>query len=169
MQRIKDQLQKIAPDSPSTRNSSRNTVLVTADKLRAVCAIINKVRIARGWNILPAEEAEITASVWIEILDGGGVPFIAYDALYRAAIQARTRQMSIGNAPPDITPDLLVSLWIGENGLKNEFYAERDAEVRKLPSNVEGECPHCFGSGLRYHTDRDTGRVIGVGGICDHN
>lgn len=148
-------------DSQDTKSYSRGTV--TADKLRAVCSVINKVRIAKGWSILPAAEAEITASVWIEILDSGRIPPSAYEALYQRAMEARTRKMSIGIQAPDITPDLLVSLWIGDNGLKKEL-EDKVGDRLMLTESAESICAFCFGSGFRI-VERD-----GVSGAikCNH-
>jgi hypothetical protein len=127
--------------------------------------VINKFRLSRGWSILPPQDAEITARAWAEILED--VPAEAVNDLYRLAVETRAKAIGNGKEPPEVSAELMLSLWSGPNGLKLRRGALEG--LRQLEEGDAGHaCPDCFGSGLRYHTDQVTGRVIGVGGICDH-
>jgi hypothetical protein len=130
--------------------------------MRAVCAVINKIRIAKGWSVLNASDAEIHAIVWLEVLNHAGVPFTAYDALYQRAMQTKARKMAMGDREIDLTPDFLVSLWIGENGLAKEW--AQSNEVKALPENAESVCKHCDGTGWRRVKDENYRGVA----KCDH-
>ena len=162
MERIKtNELARIGKNLANTKNSSISTI--NGEQMRAVCAIINKIRIAKGWSVLNASDAEISAVVWLEVLNAARVPHTAYDALYQRAMQAKARRMSMGEKDIDLTPDFLVSQWIGENGLAREM-AETQKE-RLLPENAESVCKHCFGSGWKRVDmgDRYSGVIK-----CDH-
>ena len=161
MERIKrTELARIEKNLADTKSSSKNTV--NADKMRAVCAVINKIRIAKGWSVLNASDAEIHAIVWLEVLNHAGVPFTAYDALYQRAMQTKARKMAMGEKEIDLTPEFLVSLWIGENGLGKEL-AEAQG-VKALPENAETVCKHCDGTGWRRVKDENYRGVA----KCDH-
>jgi hypothetical protein len=123
---------------------------IDGGKLRSVCNVINKVRVAKGWSVLPASEAEITATVWIEILDGANVPPDAYDELYQRAMKARARMLSEGGKVVEVTPEYLSSFWIGQNGLKCE--REASQTKRLLPETAESSCPNCKGTGWKRFT-----------------
>lgn len=131
--------------------------------MRAICAVINKVRIAKGWSVLNASDAEIHAIVWLEVLNHAGVPYTAYDALYQRAMQTKARKMAMNDKEIDITPDFLVSLWVGENGLGRELADQQS--VKALPENAESVCKHCFGGGWKKVDMGD-----GYSGVikCDH-
>lgn len=131
--------------------------------MRAICAVINKVRIAKGWSVLNASDAEIHAIVWLEVLNHAGVPYTAYDTLYQRAMQTKARKMAMNDKEIDITPDFLVSLWVGENGLGRELADQQS--VKALPENAESVCKHCFGSGWKKVDMGD-----GYSGVikCDH-
>lgn len=111
----------------------------------AVCTFINKNRISKGWGILPASEAELVASVYIEILDKARVPVKHYARLYDRAMETRIRKLSNGETPPDFSAELMVACWVGPNGLSNEM-READSQ-RLLPETVKSDCPKCFGTG----------------------
>lgn len=135
------------------------------EKMMAACALVNKVRISKGWNVLTAEEAEITANVWIELLDREAVPPRAYDELFKRAVSANANKRSQGVQPPEITPEYLLAFWVGSEGLRSEMAGvsalDEEAEKRK------SECRACFGVGMEYVRDGN-GTILGVKGKCKH-
>ena len=128
----------------------------------AACALINKVRIAKGWGILPGEEGEVAAKVWIELLDTEGVPHTAYGELFRRAVTANANKRSQGVQPVEITPEYLLAFWVGSEGLRNEMAgvsgADEEAETRKA------ECTVCEGTGWERQLKDGYWGVI----RCDH-
>ena len=155
----------------ATQTGSENTRTISPttsranEQVKALMGVINKIRLSRGWSILPPQDAEITARAWAEIL--ADVPAEAINDLYLLTVETRAKALGNGKEPPEPSAELMLSLWSGPNGLRHRL-----GDLRALGQLEAGDaghaCPDCFGSGLRYHTDRDTGRVIGVGGICDH-
>lgn len=135
--------------SANTKPSSTNTSdgLPTAEKMRAVCNVINKIRIAKGWGILPASEAELSASVWLEILDRHFVPHEVYNELYNMAISANARKRSEGRDAPELTPEYLISFWVGLEGLKTQM--ARVSEAHQLTENTGEPCKLCGGTGWK--------------------
>lgn len=131
--------------------------------MRAVCNVINKIRIAKGWGILPASEAELSASVWLEILDRHHVPHEVYNELYNLAISANARKRSEGRDAPELTPEYLISFWVGLEGLKTQM--ARESEARLLTENAGEPCKHCGGTGWRE--DQNDGHYRSVK-RCDH-
>lgn len=131
--------------------------------MRAICAVINKIRIAKGWSVLNASDAEIHAMVWLEVLNAAKVPHNAYDALYQRAMQAKARKLSMGDKDFELTPEFLVSMWLGEHGLGEEL--KRQEKRTALSQNAESICGHCYGSGFRVMEMNDgyTGAMK-----CDH-
>lgn len=123
----------------------------------AACELINRVRIAKGWSVLPAEEAEITATVWIDILDTEYVPADAYGELFKRAISANAIKRSKGESPAEITPEYLLSFWIGSSGLRIEREGEFGDDGRV-------DCEICCGTGWRQVGDGNDRGVI----RCDH-
>lgn len=126
------------------------------------------MRISKGWGILPAEDAEITALVYIEVFDRYGIPASAYGELYNRANDRRIRIMADGKPAPDITPELMVSGWVGNNGLANEIREREEAAQLRLSANAASICGNCYGTGLRYVRD-EQGQTLGVSGRCDHS
>ena len=131
----------------------------------AACALVNKVRIAKGWGVLPGAEGEMTAKVWIELLDTESVPYTVYDELFRRAVSANANKRSQGVQPPEITPEYLLAFWVGSEGLRSEMAGSsaHDEEAEKRKS----ECRACFGTGMEYVWDGD-GTILGVKGKCKH-
>lgn len=131
----------------------------------AACTLVNKVRIAKGWGVLPGAEGEMTARVWIELLDTEDVPASAYDELFKRAVTANANKRSQGVQPPEITPEYLLSFWVGLEGLKMQMrgVSEVDEEAEKR----KRECGACFGTGMEYLRDSN-GKVLGVKGKCKH-
>lgn len=144
--------------SPSTTQCSPSTG-ERGGKIRAMCELINRHRISRGWHALTAADAEVHANVWIDVLDNAQVPVTAYHRLYQRATDARTNSMRRGEEPPDFSAELLVTVWEGPNGVRAEM-AEALAHNRKL------SCPYCHGTGMRPYTPPD-GKYPGVR-RCSH-
>jgi len=153
-------LQVTERSSPSTSLRKRTPTSpkgVTLPKMMAACELINRVRIARGWSVLPAEEAEITATVWIEILDTANVPADAYGELFKRAISANAIKRSKGENPAEITPEYLLGFWIGSSGLRSE-------REGKLDDSQRVDCRQCSGTGWKQvEGDGQKGVVR-----CDH-
>lgn len=124
----------------------------------AACELINKVRIAKGWGVLAPEEAEVTATVWIELLDIHGIPARAYGELFKRAVSANAIKRSRGEQPAEITPEYLLGFWIGPDGLKNEMRGDSDDDEERT------NCPICSGTGWKQvGKGKDSGVVR-----CDH-
>lgn len=115
----------------------------------AGCALVNRVRIARGWNVLPVAEGELAARVWIDLLDTEDVPPSAYDELFKMAVRANANKRSQGVQPPEITPEYLLGFWVGSEGLKTQMRGIRDAEYGTDSARVE--CGRCGGTGFEPH------------------
>ena len=125
--------------------------------------IVNKIRLSRGWNLLPPEDAEITARAWGEILRE--VPAEHLNALYLEAVDHRVRQIQNGTAVQDLSAELLLSRWNGPEGLRVRL-AQKNAS-KALGEGKATQCGDCFGTGLKYHRDAE-GNLLGVGGKCQH-
>ena len=126
-------------------------------------AVLNKIRLSKGWGILAPEDAEIQARAWSELLQT--VPANAINELYLLAMETRARAISAGREPIELSADAFLGLWSGPNGLRDRLPSLK--ALNAATGDAIANCPDCFGSGLKYHRDPE-GRVKGVGGICEH-
>lgn len=120
----------------------------------AMCGVINRYRISKGWQPLPPEDGETTANVWIDVLDQHDVPAGMYERLYWKCSEVRTASIRRGEDPPDFSAELMASVWGGTNGLRAEIAA-------KLAGQRVLECPTCRGTGFKSFMPRD-GKYPGV-------
>lgn len=120
----------------------------TGEQLAELVTIVNKIRMAKSWDVLPAGKADAYARTWADTLNIANVPPkpSIYRRLYEMAIERRIYCRETGLDVPEIEADFLASLW---KILKEKM---RDAEIaagRTLPQNAESVCKHCGGSGFR--------------------
>lgn len=164
MEDIKKHLARIEKDLKPTDRSLQSTKLTrksnapSLQKMMAACELINKVRISKGWGVLAPEEAEITATVWIELLDTHGVTASAYGELFRRAVSANAIKRSKGEIAPDVTPEYLLSFWIGSEGLQSEMRGDADDDEQRV------NCISCSGTGWKQVGKGKESGVI----RCDH-
>lgn len=112
-----------------------------------MCKVINRHRISRGWHALPAEDAELAANIWIDVLDRHSVPAEAYERLYFRASEARTAAMRRGEEAPDFNAELMAAQWGGPYGLAAELAVKnQDRMLEAAP------CGICNGTGWKSVT-----------------
>lgn len=81
-------------------------------KFLAIGAVINKIRVIQGWNMVSPKDAEPTAKAWIEQLDRYGVKPEEYDNLLRLAIDRRVVMLQHGKTPDPLTVELLLAEYL---------------------------------------------------------
>jgi hypothetical protein len=137
--------------------TSRTTVASLPDEAQAaiLSSIIDRVRLAKGWNRLqqgkvdeagnyvPGEQ-DAAIITWYEILVDGGVPSERWNDCYRSAQQRRNELKLRGKKVEGIMePNDLVVEWIKLKDLHNEL-----DKTRMLPAHAAGTCLKCLGTGF---------------------
>lgn len=125
--------------SPS-RTLSTTTTDSSRTRLARLLAILAKWRIVKGWSAAAGEQNIAQAAVYLEVLDRHRVPAEHYETLYRRFIDGRARSMAMGSKADDLSPEALVALWNGQNGLASEI--REKAAKPDLP-----DCGLCNNSG----------------------
>jgi hypothetical protein len=136
----------------------------TPEQLKLLIDIVNKIRMLKAWDVLPAGKAEAYARAWAEVLNFHKIQPRFYNRLYRMAIERQVYCRSMGLPVDEITADFLISQWWV---LREQLHKAEIAEGRTLTENAKTQCPYCFGTGMRYKLD-ENGKTIGVTGICSH-
>lgn len=122
------------------------------EQRKILIEIVNKVRILKCWDILPADKALTYANTWGEILLSNQIPSEYWHRLYRMCVDHQVFCRDKGLEVPDITADLMVFRW---KVLKEQLKEEEIKRGRTLGANAESICRHCFGSGWREVTEGD--------------
>lgn len=128
--------------------------------------IIDRARLAKGWNPHPPDTQMLAIQTWFEILNVGKIPPCHYNELYRRATVQRSNVLSAGREPPDICPELLVAQW---SNLKFEIERSQIDSGKFLPTNAVSVCGHCYGTGFRREYSIVHGRQIPGVVKCAHN
>ncbi len=127
-------------------------------------AVLNKRWISQGWRAMDKGDSEPMALVFIEALDGEGIPFQHYDELYRRCIGLRSQRLSQGLKCEDFSVDMMLACW---PALRTELREREIAAGRTLPQTAESDCERC--DGLNMETVYDANGVrMGLKKGCDH-
>lgn len=146
-----------------------------SDDFKTLTDLINQSRVTRGWQMMTAEETVRIVPIWHKVLTETGIPAEQYAALFKRAHDARTRQISDGHKPTELSPEFLASQWSGRNGLA--------AEIREKSTDLSGEmyyltagdgskmlyrdeCPKCLNTGFEMVTRGMYRGVVDCG--CRH-
>ena len=127
--------------------------------------VIDRWRLNKGWNPLDNESQDLAISSWVNVLDSENIPASAYNELFVRALKLRASLFSQGKQPPEMGIELMLSCW---ESLAQEIEQKRIAEKRYLPETAASDCPRCFGLGKESVFDEQTGRILGVKGVCLH-
>jgi len=130
----------------------------TGEQLKTLIDIVNKIRMLKSWDVLPAGKAEAYARTWAEVLDFAKVPrrSSVYNRLYQMGFERQVDCRERGLEIPEMTADYFVSQW---KILKEKLQEEEIKRGRTLPENAESVCKHCHGSGFRQVAD---GKYVGA-------
>jgi hypothetical protein len=117
--------------------------------------IINRCRMLKSWDVLPAGKADAYARTWAEVLEFARVPVQHYKTLYKMAFEGQAWARSQGEKVPELNAELIAAQW---PALRRKIEAEQNKYA--LTENATSQCPRCFGSGWAV-TD-------GYAARCDH-
>lgn len=70
--------------------------------------ILNRFRLAQGWNAEDPENHKLRVAAWLEVLGVNRIPVDEYDELYRRALETRARKQMAGQDVFYLRPDDLV-------------------------------------------------------------
>ena len=104
---------------PETPNSSESRICRTSQGLtrspslppnagETVGRILNRFRLAQGWNAEDPENHKLRVAAWLEVLGVNRIPVDEYDDLYRRALETRARKQVEGQEVFYLRPDDLV-------------------------------------------------------------
>lgn len=96
------------------------------DAEAAVGRILNKFRIAQGWNAESPEDHALRVAAWLEILGIAEIPVEQYDDLYRRAMATRMRREAAGEKLFALTPGELVAEYRAKAARDAARAAEQD-------------------------------------------
>lgn len=144
MEQIKQSLRKVVTGPRNAIiQSLPNSEEAAVEAATILGTILDRNRLANGWNRLPDTEHDQQLISWLEVLDVNGVPFPAFDECYRAALKTRMRQKSAGvKLMPMAAEDLAVE-WPAVKAA-----AEINHGPKRLAASSESDCPRCFGTGM---------------------
>jgi hypothetical protein len=131
---------KLKPSTRQWRNDSNEK----AQAVTALITIINKIRMLKSWDVLPAGKAEDYALVWLEALHS--VPAKHFNRLYLAAVETQAVRRRNGQSAEDIRADSLLTEWFV---LQRQLVEEEIERGRTLTANAASVCRHCGGSNWR--------------------
>lgn len=151
---------------PQQSNSVESTAKVPLEIAQALFTLINRVRKLNGWMLRDLEELKPQISTWFETFYRHQIPITAYQELFNRSFDVRARQLSRGEDPSPMDATLLVSQWIGEDGLQKELRRREQGLGRTLSANAGSVCKWCLGSGWRSgNVDDPKAGVV----RCDHS
>lgn len=140
---------------------------ISRDQHGALWALINKTRLAQGWNSLDLRSAEPMIQAWADEFNRYRIPIEHYPELYDRAFKVRRDALSIGKEPPSFDAVLIASQWSGEHGLSAEL-RDRDVKAGKfLPSVSASNCARCRGTGIEI-IYKQNGEKLGARNGCQH-
>ena len=103
-------------------------------------ALLAKWRIVKGWGAADGQQTMAQAAVFVEVMERHRIPAEQYEALYNRFVDSRARALSVGGRADDLSPEALVGLWAGQNGLGAEL-------AEKRPSLPAPDCGDCLNTG----------------------
>ena len=112
------------------------------------------------------DELKPQIATWYADFARHGIPVSAYTELFDRAFDLRVTQMSRGETPMPMDSPLLVSQWIGPNGLAKELRKRDKERGRTLSANAASVCKWCMGSGWRPGDVDDPSKGVTR---CDHS
>jgi hypothetical protein len=130
-------------------NLDETTATIPRDVAQALFGLINRVRKQNGWSMKEFDELKPQIATWYTDFARHGIPVTAYTELFNRAFDYRVNKLSRGEDPMPMDSPLLVSQWIGENGLKKELEQRQVALGRTLGENAASVCKYCLGTGWR--------------------
>jgi hypothetical protein len=152
----------------SWTNQPTSTRIIPREQHAAIFSVINLYRGWLKWQMQTAKDLDMEIKIWAEAFDEYRIPIDQYLPLLKRARDLRVSRLNSGLECPDYNSELLIACWIGESGLKKEIELNRVAKGRTLTANSETICPRCFGAGMEFRFDPETGFKIGIVGKCDH-
>jgi hypothetical protein len=124
--------------------------------------ILDKTRLAKGWNPYDDASQNLAIQTWFEILEAAKIEPQSYNELYRRACLFRAEKIADGGNAPEISAELLVAFW---KPLQTEIRQNRILSGKFLGTNAASVCQYCFGSGWRQIQD---GGFYKTTARCDH-
>ena len=119
------QLERQTPThSLATTNSS---------ELRWLASRINRLRVACGWNIIPAEELKIIGPVWLSEVARYGISPELMDLLCDRMIDNRVQLLERGEQAPNPSPESLLVEF-------SKYRSEQVREWRKRDEKLKYSC-----------------------------
>lgn len=92
-------------------------------KFFAIGAVINKIRIVQGWNMISPKDAEPIARVWLEQLDRYNIAPELYEMLLNRCIDRRASVLKESGQPPALTVELFLAEFDKyKSEIKTKFY-----------------------------------------------
>ena len=150
-----------------TRTSMPVTVMTT-EIVKILGTIIFRTRLAKGWNGYDPKTQDMAIQTWFEILQTEKIPPEFFDELYRRACNFQAFQIQNGKDAPDMSAQLMLSQWIGGNGLRSELREREIAAKNRLPETAASKCPRCLGINMEIVFDGD-GKKLGSRPNCRHD
>jgi hypothetical protein len=143
---------------------------ISRDQHAALFALINKSRLAQGWNALDIRSADPVIRVWADELNRYRIPIECYPELYNRAFDVRMNALSHGKDAPMIDAVLLASRWSGEHGLAAEIARKKRDQQKSLQSSLlpqDPVCPRCRDTNVEIIYRPDGSKAGGKPG-CKH-
>lgn len=137
--------------SPRQRSFMAATDRPSKETHRAIWELINDLRLLRGWSPKSASDLDRMICAWGEVFNRYKVPLQAYHLLYMRAIDVCQQKLQEGKEPPEIDVTLLIALWSGPNGLREQLIRERRQRDQQT-AGMASHCSTCGGSGFRSYT-----------------
>lgn len=133
---------------------SRNTTtqfLPDPEQAKTIGSIINRWRLASGWQLLSKDDQNLTIAAWFQVLKLQGVTMEFYDVCYRAAIATRAAKRSAGaDVPFTLAAEAVAAEWPGIKAKLEE--GEPGKPLQLVARNATG-CERCWGSGHEQMID----------------
>jgi hypothetical protein len=139
----------------------------TTEAERILGTIIFRTRLAKGWNGYDRRTQDLAVQTWFEILNTEKIPPAAYDELYRRACSFQAAVIQSGREAPEMSAQLMLACWIGENGLLAEIKRHEIEARNRLPETAKSQCVRCFGTGMEYVYSA-SGERLGSRPGCKH-
>lgn len=144
--------QALTDESSHLPSSTRGTD-TKSEAEKALGRIIFKTRLAKGWGAYDETTQRMAVRTWYEILRD--VPVAAYEELYQRACDYQASRLRDTGQMPEMSAQLMLAQWTGQNGLKAEWRERQIKSGRVLPDR----CEDCYGTGWKHveQTDGYTG------------